>query len=227
MFNFKEINYLFKNKYNNLSEIISPRKLGTTINKQEYLDILSGIILNIISHVMLIILSFIVSHILVNKNIGTNITGLKITISFFTFIPLIIPIIIIIYYTYKYINKSYLNNNLISITYIFISMFVSIISIITWISTIKYNLSCGIVGIISLIILFIGDLFILKGLLDISYSIYNIYLDSKKDNIKHPNIKVSSININDVSEHDFKICKYCGNREIITATKCSKCGNMI
>ncbi len=227
MFNFKEIIYLFRNKYHNLSEIISPRKLGTQITKQEYLNILSGFILNITSHIMLIILSFIVSNILINKDIGMNITGLKLTTSFVTFIPLLIPIIILIYYSYTYLNKSYINNNLISITYIFISIFVSIISIITWISTTKYNLSCGIIGIISLIILFIGNLFILKGLLDISNSIYNIYLNSIKDTIKHPDIKVSSINISDVSEHDFKICKYCGNHVTINTTKCPKCGNMI
>ena len=221
MFNFSNLESLLTVKWNTLFKDYVPKDTSSLITKEDYQDILSGGLLSLISHVLLIIINIVLT-----SKISDSIV---LSMSFINFIPIILTMIIIGYYINIY-NKNLKTNGTINYVVLIITVIYTlcmIIYLIPWLRLFSKSFILTLLAIIFILSIILSNLFILSGVIGYGNIINEEYEEVHKDRIIHPNIEVTRIDINDVSDHSFKYCSRCGERNSKDSNVCSKCGNML
>lgn len=227
MFNFKDFSCLFKLDYNNIFEKIACKNNKAIINDREYNNILSGLILVIISTVICIVLNLVIANIVINNNLdvlnGVNKYGIKVTsdIGVFNIISILIPLLFLIVIC---INKKKLQNSRLynlSIYYSAIMGLFTLFRLVPWIASFSIDIVTSIFGVLFTLVTIIGYLFIILGSIIYCIRVKCIYDDANMVIKKDLGIKTSSISVNDVSIHSGGKCPKCGRN--ITGNTCSVC----
>jgi hypothetical protein len=221
MFNFNDLKILLDINYKNMFQDTAPKDTMSFIDESDYKDIISGTILAIIGNIILIIIGLVLS--------SSNVNIVASQISFLNFLPLFMNVIILVMYYYN--NKSVVKTNG-SFNYVTIlfSFFYTIACaglIIPWVEAVADSTILGLLGVINVLVIVLGNLFILAGSIGYGYKIYNYDIEAHKDKLVHPDITVTHINPNDVKDHSFKYCPTCGQQNNHDSTTCSRCGNML
>ncbi len=223
MFNFKNLEALLDVKWKTLFKDAAPKdkEAISVMDKDDYQDILSGTILSMVLHIILIINGMFLS------NQGTDIVASRISI--INFFPLLFSVFVLTDLFYNYKNSTKTNGMFNYITLLFTFFYtIGVIGLIfPWIKAIYVSPFIGLISVICILGIIVANLFILSGNVGYSEKIYNEYKEIHKDDGIHPDITVERINTGDIADHSFKYCKVCGEKNDINNTTCSRCGNML
>lgn len=229
MFNLKNIQGLFKINYKNIFERISPKDNKTMMDKSNYNDILSGIIIVSISSILYIIISIVLANYIINKNIvvsgGVNLFGVNTTgsINIVNLLPLIVSLLTTLYLM---INKDTAQTSVIYYVLLCIDLILTVVSVfgvITSLASMSVHFIYGLLLLILDLSIILGYLFMINGLLLFCMDNRSKWVDP---NIKEEKcvIKLSSIDINDISLHANVVCKKCGYNITNHDLFCPNCG---
>lgn len=221
MFNFNNLESMLTVKWNTLFKDYIPKDTSSLITKEDYQDILSGSIISIIAHVLLIIINIVLSSYISDS--------IVLSLSIINFLPIIIGGLIMGYYTYIN-NKNIKTNGSINYVVLIVSIFyilIMVLYLLPWFRLLKNSLIITLFAIICILSIILANLFILSGVIGYGEVINEENEEAHRDKIIHPNIEVTRIDVNEISDHSFKYCKLCGEKNNSDSSVCSKCGNML
>lgn len=221
MFNFSNLQSLLSVNWKKVFSEYVPKDTYSLISKEDYQDIFSGGILSLISHIALIIINVILA-----SRISSSVV---LSMSFINYIPIILDILMMFYY-YNLNTKSVKTNGSINYLFLILVIFytgVLVLYLIPWLLLINKSFFLTILAIISICGILLSNLFILSGVIGYAELINEENEEAHRDKIIHPNIEVTRIDKNDVSDHSFKYCSRCGHPNNNDSYICSKCGNML
>ena len=221
MFNFKNLESLLDVKWNTTFKDAAPNGTSSDIDKKNFEDIISGAIISIIAHISLFICGIRLS------SMGTDITAAK--ASFFNLIPIIFSIVILVcnIHNYKRLIKVDGTFNYVTLLLTFFYSIAAFIMPFVWLKAFDVSAVIGFIAIVSIIFVFIGNFFILSGNVGFAEKLYNEHIHQEQLNQQVAEITVSRINQDEVSDHSFKYCKFCGEKNDANNQLCSKCGYML
>ncbi len=228
MFDFKDIHKLLHYKWSLFFYNCEPKGNKVKISEKEYKKIFNSSICRIAGEVVKLIGTLLlISFILELGNETLKLAGVTTKLNLFTFIPLLAVLGI---FAYIFINR---NNEQSTYFYmalmavIFIDIIGSIVSLFGFISSLFVNPLSGLLGIVSIILVLMGNVGLFSGLIDLCERAKMEYDKSNTVTNMDSEIVMKPIDVNDVSDHTIKKCAYCGNDVSANANFCKYCGSKL
>ncbi|MDE5630027.1 MAG: zinc ribbon domain-containing protein [Bacilli bacterium] len=228
MFDFKDINKLLHYKWNSLFTNCEPKGNKIKMLESEYKKVFNSSICRIAGEVMQLIGNLVLISVILELGDGTvKLAGVSTRLSLFTFIPLLVVLAL---FGYIILNRekeqtTYFYIGLMAL--MFIDTIGSIVSLFGFISSLFINPLSGLLGIIAIILVLMGNIGLFSGLIDFCERAKEEYDKNNTVTNMDSEIVMKPIDVNDVSDHTIKKCAYCGNDVSTTANFCKHCGSKL
>lgn len=228
MFDFKDINKLLHYKWTFFFTNCEPKGNEIKMSDAEYKKVFGSGICRLVGEVLQLIGNLLLISAILEIGDGTiKLVGVSTKLGIFTFIPLII---IFALFGYIFLNKDKMQKTYFYIglmALIFIDTIGSILTLFGFISSLFINPLSGFLGLVSTIIVLMGNIGLVSGLIDFCERAKREYDATHTVKTMDSEIVMKPIDINDVSDHTIKKCAYCGNDVSTTANFCKHCGSKL
>lgn len=229
MFDINSIKKLFSYDYKDLFERISPKDNKELMDQKMYEDIVSGAILkigsSIIGAVATVLLALTIAGLTTELFGGVNYFGISDHISFTNFVPITLPLAILIYVIAMKEKEQSSLLPFVVLVLTAIDTLTSLFRLITWMAAVFINPFSAMFGFSSVVVNVAGNLFVLVGCLDFCLKTKKAYMDAQRVTKKNTGIKTSTIHVEDISLHTNKYCSNCGTKMDSADQFCKNCGH--
>lgn len=228
MFDFKDINKLLHYKWSFFFTNCEPKGNKVKFVDSEYKKIFNSGVCRISGEMLKLIGSLILISVILSLGDGTiKLAGVSTRIGLFTFVPLLVVGGL---FGYIILNKdkeqtTYFYMALMAL--IFIDTVGSLVSLFGFISSLFVSPLSGLLGIVFIILVLMGNIGLFSGLIDFCERAKGEYDKSHTVTNMDSEIIMKPIDVNDVSDHTIKKCAYCGNDVSSTANFCKHCGSKL
>ncbi len=228
MFDFKDINKLLHYKWSFFFTNCEPKGNKVKMLDLEYKKIFNSGICRLAGEIVKLIGALLLISAVLEIGDGTiKLVGVSTSLNFFTFVHLLIVMAI---FAYVVLNKDKEQNTYFYIglmALIFIDTIGSLVSLFGFVSSLFINPLSGLLGIIAILLILIGNIGLISGLIDFCERAKMEYDKTHTIKSMDSEIVMKPIDVNDVSDHTIKKCAYCGNDVSTTANFCKHCGSKL